>query len=53
MMYEDAKLSKKHVYTAYLDFKGAFGGMDYRILFKNMRILGFPKCYTQTCKQID
>ena len=34
MMYENAK---KHVYTAYSDFKGGFGGMDHRILFKTMR----------------
>jgi hypothetical protein len=51
MVYEDAKLSKKHIYTAYSDFKGAFGGMDKRILFKTMRELGFPECYTQTCEQ--
>jgi hypothetical protein len=25
MMYEDAKLSKKNIYTAYSDFKGSFG----------------------------
>jgi len=37
MMYEDATISKKHIYTAYSDFKGAFGGMDHRILFKTMR----------------
>jgi hypothetical protein len=42
MVYEDAKLSKKHIYTAYSDFKGAFGSMDHRILFKTMRELGFP-----------
>ena len=37
MMYEDAKLSKKNIYTAYSDFKGAFGCMDHRILVKVMR----------------
>jgi hypothetical protein len=42
MVYEDAKLSKKHIHTAYSDFKGAFGGMDQRILFKTMRELEFP-----------
>ena len=46
MMYKDAKLSRKHIYTAYSDFKGAFGGMDHIILFKTMRELGFPECYT-------
>jgi hypothetical protein len=44
--------SKKHIYTAYSDFKGAFGGMDHRILFKIVRELGFPECYTQTCEQL-
>jgi len=44
MMYEDAKMSKKHIYTtAFSYFKGAFGGMDHRILFKRMRELGFPE----------
>ncbi len=33
-MYEDAKLSKQNIYTAYSDFKGAFGGMDHRILME-------------------
>jgi hypothetical protein len=46
-MYEDAKMSKKHIYTAYSDFKGVFGGMDHRIFFKPMRDLGFPE-YTST-----
>ena len=41
MMYEDAKLFKKNIYTAYSDFKGAFGGMDHRILFRIMRDYGF------------
>ncbi len=52
MMYKDTKLSKKHIYTAYSDFKGAFGDMDHTILFKTMRELGFPDCYTQTCQQL-
>jgi hypothetical protein len=52
MMYEDAKMSKKHIYTAYSDFKGAFGGMDHRILFQTMRGLGFPECYINTCEQL-
>jgi hypothetical protein len=43
MVYEDAKLSKKYIYTVYLDFKGAFGGNNHRILFKIMRELGFPE----------
>ncbi len=36
MVYEDAKLSKNKIHTAYSDFKGAFGGMDHRILFKTI-----------------
>ena len=42
MMYEDAEMARKHTYTAYSDFKGAFGGMDHRILFQTMGDLGFP-----------
>ena len=45
-------MSKKHIYTAYSDFKGAFGGMDHRILFQTMRDLGFPEYYINTCKQL-
>ena len=52
MMYEDAKMSRKHIYTAYSDFKGAFGDMYHRILFKTMRDLGFPESYISTCEQI-
>jgi hypothetical protein len=52
MVYEDAKLSKKHIYTAYSDLKGALGGMDHKIIFKTMRELGFPRCCTQTCEQL-
>jgi hypothetical protein len=37
MMHEDAQLSKNNIYTAYSDFKGAFGDMDHRILFQIMR----------------
>ena len=40
-MYEEAKLSKHTIYTAYSDFKGAFGGMDHRILFQIMKDYGF------------
>ncbi len=52
LMYEDAKMSKKHIYTAYSDFKGAYGGMDHIILFKTMRDLGFQECYINTCEQL-
>ena len=34
MMYEDAKLSKKGIYTAYSNFKSALEGMDHCILFQ-------------------
>ena len=37
---------KKHICTAYSDFKGAFGGMNHRTLFKATRELRFPECYT-------
>jgi len=52
MMYEDAKTSRKHIYTAYSDFKGAFGGMEHRILFQTMRDLGFSECCIKTCEQL-
>jgi len=51
MMYEDAKLSKTNIYTAYSDIKGAFGGMDHRILFQIMRDYGFQYSYIATCEQ--
>ncbi len=37
MMYEDAKISKRIIYTVYSDFKDAFVGMDHRILFQLMK----------------
>jgi hypothetical protein len=40
-MYEDAQLSKQNIYTAYSDFKGAFGGMDHHILLQIMKEYGF------------
>jgi hypothetical protein len=49
-MYEDAKLSQKNIYAAYSDFKGAFGGMDRRILFQIMKEYGFQDSYINTCK---
>jgi hypothetical protein len=36
MMYEDAKINKRNIYTTCSDFKGAFGGIDDRILFQLM-----------------
>ena len=51
-MYEDAKLSKQNIYATYSDFKGAFGGMDYRILFQIMKGYGFQDSYIATCTQL-
>ena len=42
-MYEDANLSKQNIYTAYSDFKDAFGGTDHRIMFQIMKEYGFPR----------
>jgi hypothetical protein len=52
MMYEDAKNSKKNIYTAYSDFKDASGGMDHRILFQLMDEYGFQNSYIAACKQL-
>ena len=52
MMYEDAKISNKNIYTAYSDFKGAFGGIDHRILFQLMKEYGFQDFYIAACKQL-
>ncbi len=52
MMYEDAKISKRNIYTAYSDFNGAFGGMDHRILFQLMKEYGFQDSYIDTCQQL-
>ena len=52
LMYEDAKISKRNVYTAYSDFKGAFGGMDHRILFQLMKEYGFHYSYIAACKHL-
>jgi hypothetical protein len=45
-MYEDAKLSQQNIYTAYSDFKGAFGGMDHRILFHYSYIATYQQLYS-------
>jgi len=52
MMYEDAKNSKRNMYTTYPDFKGAFGGMDRRILFQLMKDYVFQDSYIVACKQL-
>ncbi len=49
-MYEDAKLSRQNICTSYSDFKGAFGGMDHRILFQLMEGYGFQDSYIATCR---
>ncbi len=51
-MHEDAKISKRNIYTAYSYIKGAFGGMDHRILFQIMKECGFQTSYINTCKQL-
>ncbi len=51
-MSEDAKMSKYHIYTAYPDFKGEFGGMGHRKLCKTMRELRFLDCCIDTCEQL-
>ncbi len=50
MMYEDAKISKRSIYIAYSDFKGAFGGMDHMILFQLIKEYGFQDSYIAACK---
>ena len=50
--YEDAKLTKHNIYAAYSDFKGAFGGMDHRILFQLIEGYGFQDSYIATCRQL-
>jgi hypothetical protein len=52
MMYEDAEISKRNIYTAYSDFKGAFREMDHRILFQLMEEYGFQDFYIAACKQL-
>ena len=52
-MYKDAKISKQNIYTAYSDFKGAFGGIDHRMLFQLMKKYGFQDSYIEACKQLD
>ncbi len=52
MVYEDAKISKRNIYTAYSDFKCAFGGMDHRILFQLMKEDGSQDSYIGACKQL-
>jgi hypothetical protein len=52
MMYEDAKISRRNIYTAYSDFKCALGGMDHRILFQLKEEYGFQNSYIAACKQI-
>ena len=51
MMYEDAKISKRNIYTTYSDFKGAFGGVHHMILFQLMRKYEFQDSYIEACKQ--
>jgi hypothetical protein len=52
MMYEDANISKRNIYTTYSDFKGAFRGMDHRIFFQLMEEYEFQESYIAACKQL-
>ena len=52
MMYEDANIEKRNIYTAYSDFKGSFGEMDHRILFQFVKKYGFQDSYIAACKQL-
>ena len=51
-MLEDAKINKKNIYSAYLDFRGAFNGTDHRLMFKFMRQMGMPQSYVSCCEQL-
>ena len=51
-MYEDAKLYKNNIYTAYSYFKGLFGGMDHLILFHITRDYEFQDSYIAACEQL-
>ena len=53
MMYKDAKLSTKDMYTVYSDLKGDLEGMDQRILFQLVQEYGFKDSYIATCKQLN
>jgi len=52
MIYEYAKNFKRNIYTTYSDFKGAFGGMDHRILFQLMKDYEFQDSYIAACRQL-
>ena len=46
MMHEDAKISRRNIYTAYSDFKPP----DHRILFQLMEEYRFQDSYIAACK---
>jgi hypothetical protein len=52
MMYEEAKIKKRNIYTVYSDFKSAFGGMGHQILFQLVKEYGFQDSYITACKQL-
>ena len=52
LMYEDAKISKRNIYTAYSDFKGAFREMDHRIFLQLLKEYGFQDSYIAACKHL-
>jgi hypothetical protein len=52
MTMEDAKLHKNYTYVMYADFKGAFNATNHRIMFKDMRQLGMPSTFVDTCEHL-
>ena len=46
------KKSKRNIYTAYSEFKGAFGGMDHRLLFQLMKECEFQVSYIAAYRQL-
>ena len=48
----DGFRSQRNIYKAYSDFKGAFGGMNHRILFQLTKEYGFQDSYIAECKQL-
>ena len=51
-MYDDVKISQRNIFTAYSDFKGAFGGIDHRILFQLMEDYGIQDSCIAASRQI-
>jgi hypothetical protein len=52
MMIEDAKTCNKDKYGMYADFEGAFNAADHRIMLQQLRQLGMPSTFVDTCEQV-